>query len=276
MKSQADREKTWRRISAQFTSNRPELRPLILAAHPDDEAIGASVLLSRLENSAVAFLTDGAPHDTDLWPPEMKGSRSDYAALRRKEALSALSLVGVSGAAIFWLESIDQEAVFDIRLLAENFGKLLRTLRPDVLITHPYEGGHPDHDSAAVVARIALSFIKDPPALLEMTSYHASDNRCVTGEFLRQGESLETSFELSVTDKERKCRMLNAYHSQRLVLENFAIHREPLRLAPEYDFAKPPHEGKLWYERMGWRMTGSRWRELATGAIAEFQEQVCR
>jgi hypothetical protein len=36
-----------------------------------------------------------------------------------------------------------------------------------------------------------------------------------------------------------------------------------VRPAPLYDFTKPPHAGKLWYESLGWSMTGRRWRELA-------------
>jgi hypothetical protein len=69
--------------------------------------------------------------------------------------------------------------------------------------------------------------------------------------------------------------MLDAYASQRLVLESFPIDRERLRLAPEYDFSETPHEGKLWYECMGWPMTGGRWRDLATAAINEIQEHSC-
>ena len=70
--------------------------------------------------------------------------------------------------------------------------------------------------------------------------------------------------------------MMQAYASQRLVLENFPIHEERLRLAPEYDFSEPPHEGKLWYEFMAWQMTGARWRELALAAIDAVREHSCR
>ena len=49
-----------------------------------------------------------------------------------------------------------------------------------------------------------------------------------------------------------------------------------INLAPDYDFSEPPHSGKLWYECMGWPMTGVRWRELATAAQASLQEQSCR
>lgn len=274
----ADPQQTWNRLSRQLqaTPSDPLLRILILAAHPDDETIGASLLLSRCPQSSVAFLTDGAPRDTRFWSAGVNGSREAYAETRRQEALAALDHTGVSRQRVFWLAGVDQEAVFEIGMLAERLAKLIAETRPEVVITHAYEGGHPDHDAAAVVAKIAISSLETVPLVLEMTSYHARDGVCVSGEFLNSEPSTEICLELSNLDRERKRRMIDAYASQRLVLENFAIDCERLRLAPEYDFSEPPHSGKLWYECMGWPMTGARWRELATAALASLQERSCR
>lgn len=278
MNWQADGDKNWNRISSwlQGSSPDPNLRVLVLAAHPDDETIGASLLLSRFPQSSVAFLTDGAPRDTSLWSAGVNGSRDDYAKTRKQEALDALHYAGVSAQRMFWLDAVDQEAAFEMSRLAERCAKLMTDIRPAVVVTHPYEGGHPDHDSAAVVARIATSLLdnENRPALLEMTSYHARDGQCVTGEFLHRS-SPEMRFEFSPSDRERKRKMLDAYASQRLVLESFPIDRERLRLAPEYNFGEPPHAGRLWYECMGWPMTAARWRELAARAFAEAQEHSC-
>jgi len=280
MNWRADSEKKWRELSARLQAEPPDpaLRILVLAAHPDDETIGASMLLSRFPESCVAFLTDGAPRDMKLWSAGVNGSQEHYAETRRHEAICALDCTGISRERIFWLGAVDQEAVFEIRRLAEMSASLISKIRPAVVITHSYEGGHPDHDAAAVVARLALREWdeKDRSALLEMTSYHALDGKCVTAEFLNPELTPELLFELSGDDRERKRRMMNAYASQRLVLESFSVDRERLRLAPEYDFSTPPHEGKLWYECMGWAMTGERWRELATAAVSEFQEHACR
>ena len=281
MNWQADGDKNWNRISIWLRASPPDpnLRVLVLGAHPDDETIGASLLLSRFPQSSVAFLTDGAPRDTSLWSAGANGSRDEYARIRKQEAVRALQYAGVSAQKVFWLQAVDQEAAFEMRSLAERFAKLIAETSPAVVITHPYEGGHPDHDSAAVVARIAIaaSLLDDVnrPALLEMTSYHARDGQCVTGQFLRPRYSPEMCFEFSPSDRERKRKMLDAYASQRLVLESFPIDRERLRLAPEYNFGEPPHAGKLWYECMGWPMTAARWRELATTAITEAQEHSC-
>jgi N-acetylglucosamine malate deacetylase 2 len=281
MNWQADGDKNWSRISSWLLASPPDpnLRVLVLAAHPDDETIGASLLLSRFPQSTVAFLTDGAPRDTSLWSAGVHGSRDDYARTRKQETIRALHYAGVSAQRMFWLEAVDQEAAFEMRSLVERFAKLMAEISPAAVVTHPYEGGHPDHDSAAVVAKLAIAASlldnKNRPELLEMTSYHARDGRCVTGEFLRPRSSPEMCFEFSPSDRERKRKMLDAYASQRLVLENFPIDEERLRLAPEYNFSEPPHAGKLWYECMGWPMTAARWRELAATAIAEAQEHSC-
>jgi N-acetylglucosamine malate deacetylase 2 len=279
MNWQADGNKNWNRLSSWLQASPPDpnLRVLVLAAHPDDETIGASLLLSRFPQSTVAFLTDGAPRDTSLWSAGVNGSREEYARTRKQEALRALHYAEVSAQRMFWLEAVDQEAAFEMSRLAERLAKLMTEICPAIVVTHPYEGGHPDHDSAAVVAKIATSRLgdKSQPVLLEMTSYHARDAQCVTGEFLREGSSPEVCFEFSASDRERKRSMMDAYASQRLVLEKFPIDQERLRLAPDYDFSEPPHQGKLWYECMGWPMTAARWRELAATAIAEAQEHSC-
>ncbi|HZQ18394.1 MAG TPA: PIG-L family deacetylase [Terriglobales bacterium] len=281
MKWQADRERRWREISARLETETADsnLRIVVLAAHPDDETIGASLLLSRFPKSSVVFLTDGAPKNTKLWPPGMRGSKENYADLRREEAVTALSIAGISEKAIFWLGGVDQEAVFEIRPLGDEFRQILMQTRADLVITHPYEGGHPDHDAAAVVACIAASSLDNPPVLLEMTSYHARNGQCVTGEFLNSEQAQQMSFKLSESDRDLKRRMIHTYVSQRLVLENFPVAEESLRLMPTYNFSQPPHEGQLWYEIMGW-MAGDRWRETVRESVietlAKHQVQACR
>ena len=268
----AENEPSWAGMDAHLRAG----PVLVLAAHPDDETIGASWLLSHFCNSFVAFLTDGAPRDTNLWSGGVHGSRREYAATRRKEAIQALSIPGIGERNIFWLDAVDQEAAFSISHLTEDFAALLRKIRPVAVVTHSYEGGHPDHDTAALVARAAISRLngESQPLLLEMTSYHAQNGACITGEFL-PGSEPEFLFELTGEDRERKRRMMSAYQSQRVVLGNFSADLERLRCAPAYDFSQPPHPGRLWYECMGWPMTGARWRELATSEIPELQGNSC-
>ena len=239
----------------------------LLAAHPDDEAIGASSLLSGCCEPLVIYLTDGAPRNTSLWPPDFRGSREEYGQLRRAEAAAALAHAGVSPRQVEWLGGVDQEAIFEVERLTASLTAALERSHVDILITHPYEGGHPDHDAAALITSLATSRLAHDCLLLEMTSYHARHGSCATGTFLNSDPSREYVFELSAADRDRKRKMFDTYASQKLVLANFLLDREPLRPAPGYDFSSPPHEGWLWYERLGWEMNGHHWRALAAEAM---------
>lgn len=247
------------------------MRVIVIAAHPDDETIGASLVLARLPQTEIVYLTDGAPRDCNLWSPDAKGSREDYAGLRRRETENALAHVGVGAQQITWLGGEDQETIFKPTELMTKLVEILQTRGPEILVTHPYEGGHPDHDTSALVVKTALASAPSNSLLVEMTSYHAAAGGCVTGKFLNPDVN-EIVCELTPDDCARKRRMMDAHSSQRAVLAGFSIDRERFRPAPEYDFAKVPHQGRLWYECMEWPMTGARWRTLATDAIREMQE----
>jgi LmbE family N-acetylglucosaminyl deacetylase len=255
-------------------SSGTSVRLAVLAAHPDDESIGASVLLARCPNACVIFVTDGAPRDKQLWPKTIAGSCDGYAALRRQEAERALAHAGIPARQITWLGGVDQEAIFAVPELLARLVHLVDELQPQLLVTHPYEGGHPDHDCAALLASIALRPFGMHMPLFEMTSYHARNGQLVTGQFLGSNSAEEWRFELSAEDQARKRRMFEEYPSQQAVLGSFGIDRERFRVAPGYDFRKPPHEGKLWYECLGWAMSGERWRVLA--AARPERELSCR
>ena len=251
------------------------VRPLIFAAHPDDETLGAAAVMMRYPETRVVYLTDGAPRDPQLRSPDAGGSRSDYAKLRSLEAMAAIQIADLGRDRVHWLGAVDQEAIHEAIPEAHHLLQLIREISPDVLITHPYEGGHPDHDAAALIARLASDLLSRSgsaaPDLLEMTSYHARDGRLITGEFLPLSTQLPLKIELRSAEVNRKKLMIGCYQSQWRVLQNFGVDTEMLRLAPLYDFCQPPHAGKLWYECLGWPMTGTEWRSLAAGAINDLE-----
>ncbi len=248
---------------------------LVLAAHPDDETVGAGGLLARLRSATVVHLTDGAPRDRRFWPAGSPESAGAYAQLRRRELDSALAEAGLAERTVVALGATDQDAACHLAPLAFAFERLLAEARPALVITHPYEGGHPDHDAAAFVARAAVALLRRAglpgPRLVEMTSYHARGEALETGAFLPVPGAREVARRLSPELRARKERMLDAFESQRAVLQPFRaqIEVELFRDAPAVDVAAPPHPGALWYERLGFGMTGARWRELARRAAAE-------
>ena len=273
MNSQAEAQRRWAdfRRGMEDPEAAASLRVVLLAAHPDDETIGASLLLARFPQTRVVYLTDGAPRDRRFWSPTAKGWREEYADTRRREAQNALALAGVLPRQIAWLGAVDQDAIFEAPRLTDMFAEVLQKHQPEIVMTHSYEGGHPDHDTAALIARMALSRVTQGALLLEMTSYHAQSGCCVTGQFLN-ADANEIVCELSGEDCTRKRRMMDEHASQRAVLEGFNVDRERFRPAPEYDFTKAPHEGRLWYECMEWPMTAAQWRMRANDVIREMQE----
>jgi LmbE family N-acetylglucosaminyl deacetylase len=267
-----------RELIAQGERRFPALRALLVAAHPDDETIGAGALLARLPRCEVLYLTDGAPRDLRWAPavdPRAGGSRDEYGRARRREAARALSLVGLSEHSLAMLSAVDQEAAFHLPDLARELASRFHRFAPDLVVTHPYEGGHPDHDAAAFAVHAAAEVLRrrglPVPAIVEMTSYHARDGSLVAGEFLPVPGADGTAT-LVLSDKERalKSRMLLCFETQRQTLAQFPPSgRESFRLAPVYRFTEPPHPGPLLYEIWGFPLDGGRWRELARQALRE-------
>ena len=246
-------------------------RALFVAAHPDDEVIGAGgSLLSHFESCKIVHVTDGAP--ADMFDAQRAGftSRRDYAVARCEEAATALSLAGITKNQIIELGVTDQRASHELVRLVRLLSELFDELKPEILVTHPYEGGHPDHDSSVFAVHAArqllLSENATAPQIVEMTSYHQRDDETVYSEFLSSEGCVPVTFELSTAQRTLKRKMFDCFVTQREVLQWFPIAVERFRKAPEYDFTQPPHAGKLHYEYFDWGMTGDKWRRLACEA----------
>jgi LmbE family N-acetylglucosaminyl deacetylase len=230
-------------------------RLLVIAAHPDDETIGAAgLLLAR--PAAVVHVTDGAPRDAALRAPGGPATREGYARLRRDEALAALAVAGLGAEHVVQLGVVDQEAVASLTGVAGELAAALRILRPDVVVTHAVEGGHPDHDATGLAVRCARALLAraaaGAPALVEMTGYHLGrDGALETGTFLA-APSRESAHVLAPEARAAKLRMLAAYRSQREVLAPFGAAVERFRLAPALPPGRRPHPGPLLYEAKGW------------------------
>ena len=249
---------------------------LIVAAHPEDEILGASWLLQHGPGCHVVHVTDGAPKDASLRAPDAPPTREAYARQREEEALAALSLVGMNSGHLLSLGAVDLEAACELVPLTHCLVALMKALRPSLLVVHPYEGGHPDHDAAAFAAHAAVALLgragRTPPALLEMASHHRHQEALGPGGFLPAPEERPVAT-VALTEAERalKRRMLACHASRARVLEAFPVEWERYRAAPRYDFIQPPHQGPLPYESFGGRMTGALWRELARRSLEELK-----
>ncbi len=242
----------------------------LVAAHPDDETIGAGASLHLFPKMLLVHVTDGGPRDLRDARAAGFGTVGDYAAARRGELASALH-AGNATPELVELGAPDQEASSRLAELAGALAACLARFRPGCVITHPYEGGHPDHDAVCFITQMACRRLDPIPAILEMTSYHAGwSGELIVGGFL--GDPPAAAIALSAEERARKRAMIDCYATQRETLAPFPLEREAFRVAPAYDFSQPPHPGTLWYERHAafapTGMTGARWRELAREALA--------
>jgi LmbE family N-acetylglucosaminyl deacetylase len=130
---------------------------LIVVAHPDDEVIGAGAQLARLGGVRLLHVTDGAPRNLrDAVAAGFEGWQ-DYAKARRQELLAALGLVGIAPSQAKALGIPDQAASLQLVELAETLAAELREGGTELVMTHPYEGGHPDHDATAFAVHVGCA-----------------------------------------------------------------------------------------------------------------------
>lgn len=227
-----------------------DARIAVVVAHPDDETIGAGAQLARIRRLTLVHVTDGAPRNgRDAARAGFVDSRA-YARARDAELDAALAAGGVRPARRVTLGYPDQEAVFAAPEIARRLAALFAEERVELVLTHAYEGGHPDHDAVAFCVACA-----GPPVIVEMALYNAAG----FGVFLG-APGAETV--LSPEEVERKRRMAARFETQAHALAPFPLDRERFRLAPAYDFSRPPHEGTLYYERFDWGIDGAQWRSI--------------
>lgn len=248
-------------------------RVAVVVAHPDDETIGFGAQLVRCPEVSIVHITDGAPADMSDARAHGFASRRDYAAARRAELRRAMALAGVPEERLLAINLTDQTAAFFLPAIARRLARHFIARQIEVVLTHPFEGGHPDHDATCLAVRAACGLTAaagaSPPAIVEMAFYHlAEDGRLAAQRFPDSGRG-ERRFTLDPLAWARKQEMLAAFATQSAVLADFRVPIEALRPAPRYDFARLPNDGRLYYERFPWGMTGGRWQDCAACALRE-------
>jgi LmbE family N-acetylglucosaminyl deacetylase len=228
----------------------------LVLAHPDDETASAGGLLQRLEQVRLIYLTDGAPRD--LIDARRAGfdDHRDYATLRKRELSTALRQLGLTAEPLFY-DQPDKQALDQ---LIEIVARLVSDLRgAKAVVTHAFEHGHPDHDTAAVaVALASLRFGALAPERFEFAGYHLSNDGPVFGAFWPGGEDF--ALQLAPDELERKRTAIAAFGSQHQTLAQFPLAPERFRRAPEYDFTAAAPPGRALYDLYGWEITSQLWR----------------
>jgi LmbE family N-acetylglucosaminyl deacetylase len=144
-------------------------RTLIVAPHPDDDAIGAGGLIQRAVASGarvrVVFATDG---ESNAWPQRFmhrklvirKDDRARWGAMRREEAVEALGRLGVERDAARFLGFPDQKIAALARAGCPKIHAALKSViddfQPTLIVAPSSRDLHADHRALAYfVHRIA-------------------------------------------------------------------------------------------------------------------------
>jgi len=251
----------------------PNLEPLlgktmIVVAHPDDEVIACGGLMQQMRQATVLFATDGAPRDQYFWKDY--GSREDYAAVRRQEAVTALSSIGAEPMFLSDLVTegiVAQELFRSLNLAFTRMQRVLARNDTDCLLTLAYEGGHPDHDAACFLTWLCGQKTGIP--VWEAPLYHRDSEGKPVIQTFHQTTGAEQQIGIEGELLEKKMAMFHSYRSQKLVLGGFRPEIEQFRPMRDYDFTRPPFPWKLNYELWQWSMTGQQVAEAFSELLRE-------
>jgi LmbE family N-acetylglucosaminyl deacetylase len=139
--------------------------------------------------------------------------------------------------------------------LTSRLVSIFREVRPRIVLTHPYEGGHPDHDATAFAVQAACRAMQraagEPPAIVEMASYHLGARGTVYQRFIDEPDRPEAVLRPGAEGASSKRRMMACHETQAETLAGFRDDDERIRMAPVYDFGRLPNGGRLQYEAWG-------------------------
>lgn len=252
-------------------------RALMVFAHPDDETVALGARIARFRDAHFILVTDGAVRNAADSRMHSSSSWAEYRDARARELAAMLSLSGLGHMSRECFAIPDLEAGLRLMALTRRLAQRIHELQPEFVLTHPYEGGHPDHDACAFAVHHACALAPTPadkqPEILEAAFYHAGPNVFETEVFLPPpAPAIEIARVLTPREQSRKRERMDCFITQQSTLSQFACEVERYRIAPHYDFTLPPHPGPALYDHFHWNMTSGRFCLLAADANRELRE----
>jgi LmbE family N-acetylglucosaminyl deacetylase len=252
-------------------------RVLVIAPHPDDEAIatGGVLQVARAAGAAsrVLVITDG---DNNPWPQRWiekrwhigAAERARWGAERRSEAVAALQVLGLQAADVRCLGFPDLGLTDGLLrgepALGRTLAAQLDEFRPSCLFLPALDDRHPDHSALHVLLQLALPGYSGPPPSLYTFGVHGEAS---------SGDDVI----LALTDAQcdtKRAAIMSHQTQMRLSQRRFVAYarvQEPYRIASVPGVPDPQHpvqaglgaDGKL---RV--RIDRARWHSLRGQALS--------
>jgi LmbE family N-acetylglucosaminyl deacetylase len=222
-------------------------RVLLLLPHPDDEVVGCAAAIGRLRARGVRFfalyLTTGVPAPEGDWPWR-RPHHTTRVERRREEAQRAAVALGIEPVTFCsWPARQLRAHLHEARILTRA---LIAEHAADCLWVPAYEGGHQDHDAASFLG----STLAHERLVVEFAEYNAWPGARAQAFPVPAGT--ENTIVLSPAEVAHKRKLLEIYRSERGNLRHVRCRREALRLQLPYDYGRPAHAGRLFYQRFQW------------------------
>jgi LmbE family N-acetylglucosaminyl deacetylase len=148
---------------------------MLIAPHPDDEALACSVILQQAVRAGAAirvvYVTDG---DNNPWPQRAlerrwrlrASDRKRWGKLRRSEALAALRVLGIHPSDVQFLALPDQGLtdllLRDCNSALTRIAQVIDDWSPTDILAPSIFDIHPDHNAVAVMLRLIFGdFLAD-------------------------------------------------------------------------------------------------------------------
>lgn len=223
-------------------------RILILIPHPDDEVVGCCAAIARARGQGAqvfgAYLTTGVPAAALLWPWQRSGHASRVAR-RREEARRAAEWLRLEP--VFLSEIPTRELRNHLASARESIRALVASHAADMLWTPAYEGGHQDHD----VTNFLASTLREEAQVWEFSEYNFAGGKVRSQEFASP-KGAEQRIVLTAEEQAAKRYALGIYKSEQGNLGYVRTEQEVFRPLASYSYGRPPHPGKLFYQRFQW------------------------
>jgi LmbE family N-acetylglucosaminyl deacetylase len=191
---------------------------LVFAPHPDDEVFGCGgTIASKIAdgfNVCTVFMTDGCHSHSQISPDEIK-------AIRRKEAVDANNVLGISETELFFLDFEDGRLNDSKKTACKMVREILNQIQPVEIYYPSILDAHPDHKATSKIVESCFGSVKTRPTTFQYVIWSSKRTSARVLDFIdrkmkrKKLVRLNVSGFLSIKEKALSC-----YESQISTIKN--------------------------------------------------------